>query len=67
MIDITAMIFALAAGAAGALAYGYRGQREQEREQVTYLRKRLERFEPQPEPSAPQRSTAVTTVHGGRP
>lgn len=37
----TAIALALAAGAFGALAYGYRGQRDQEREQVVYLRHEL--------------------------
>jgi type II secretory pathway pseudopilin PulG len=39
----TAIIATLLAGAAGALAYGYRGQRDQEREQVNYLRDQLAR------------------------
>lgn len=42
MMETAALITALAAGAFGALAYGYRGQRDQEREQVVYLRKQLE-------------------------
>ena len=41
MMETAALITALAAGAFGALAYGYRGQRDQEREQVVYLRKEL--------------------------
>lgn len=41
MMEIAALITALAAGAFGALAYGYRGQRDQEREQVQWLRKEL--------------------------
>lgn len=44
MIETTALLLACLAGAAGALAYGYRGQRDLEREQVTYLRKQLEGF-----------------------
>lgn len=42
MMETAALITALAAGAFGALAYGYRGQRDQEREQVVYLRRQLE-------------------------
>ena len=41
MMETAALLTALAAGAFGALAYGYRGQRDQEREQVVYLRKEL--------------------------
>lgn len=47
MMEAAAIIGVLLAGAAGALAYGYRGQRDQEREQVNYLRQRLARFEPE--------------------
>lgn len=42
MMETAALVTALAAGFFGALAYGYRGQRDQEREQVIYLRKQLE-------------------------
>ena len=51
------------AGAATALAYGYRGQRDLEREQVTYLRKQLA-SEPPPKPGAahPSSSRALTSV-----
>jgi hypothetical protein len=41
MIITAAILAAVFAGAAGALAYGYRGQRDQEREQVNYLRGQL--------------------------
>lgn len=41
-IILGTFLCALITGAAGALAYGYRGQRDQEREQVEYLRKQLE-------------------------
>ena len=41
METVAAILCACFAGAAGALAYGYRGQRDQEREQVVYLRKEL--------------------------
>lgn len=34
-------VLAAVAGATAALAYGYRGQRDQEREQVRYLRAEL--------------------------
>lgn len=57
MMETTALITALAAGAFGALAYGYRGQRDQEREQVVYLRKELATARA-PTPTTPQ-STAV--------
>lgn len=41
MMETAALLTALCAGAFGALAYGYRGQRDQEREQVVWLRKEL--------------------------
>lgn len=70
MMETAALITALAAGAFGALAYGYRGQRDQEREQVIYLRKQLEaRTNPPPNESrgAQQRSNVPALVDGGRP
>lgn len=54
-MEISALVAACFAGAAGALAYGYRGQRDMEREQVVYLRKQLEAT--RTPPSTP--STAV--------
>lgn len=73
---IYALGFALvAAGAAGALAYGYRGQRDQEREQVVYLRTQLREARGLPAPKSPQReeqepasskSTALATFGGSR-
>lgn len=69
----TAFVFAIVAGGATALAYGYRGQRDQEREQVIYLRKQLEaRNNPPPrgdDRGAQQRegqgqSRAVAVVQG---
>lgn len=41
LLTIVAIASAGAASGAACLAYGYRGQRDQEREQVTYLRKEL--------------------------
>ena len=57
MMETAALITALAAGFFGALAYGYRGQRDQEREQVVWLRKELAdvRKPPPPTPLAPPR------------
>lgn len=49
---------------ASGLAWGYRGQRDLEREQVTYLRKQLA-SEPPPKPGAaahPSSSRALTSV-----
>lgn len=56
MMETAALLTALAAGAFGALAYGYRGQRDQEREQVVYLRKQLE-ARTNPPPSNDARGT----------
>ena len=55
-MEISALIAACVAGAASALAYGYRGQRDQEREQVVYLRKQLE-ARTNPPPPNEQRGT----------
>ncbi len=70
MMETAALLTALAAGAFGALAYGYRGQRDQEREQVIYLRKQLEvRSNPPPSSDArgtQQRSNVPALVDGGR-
>lgn len=70
MMETAALITALAAGAFGALAYGYRGQRDQEREQVVYLRKELAAARA-PTPPTPQgevqrgdTSRSLTTVRG---
>ena len=66
MMETAALITALAAGAFGALAYGYRGQRDQEREQVIYLRKQLDaRTNPPPrndDTRALQRDAARSNV-----
>ena len=66
MIEFSALIAACFAGAAGALAYGYRGQRDMEREQVIYLRKQLEaRTNPPPrndDTRALQRDAARSNV-----
>lgn len=70
MMEISALITALAAGAFGALAYGYRGQRDMEREQVVYLRKELAAARaPTPQPPqqnndtrGPQRSSVPALV-----
>lgn len=76
MMETAALITALAAGAFGALAYGYRGQRDQEREQVVYLRKELASARaPTPQPpqqntdtrGTQQRSNVPALVDGGRP
>lgn len=69
MMETAALLTALAAGAFGALAYGYRGQRDQEREQVIYLRKQLEVRNPPPSNDArgtQQRSNVPALVDGGR-
>lgn len=50
----------ICSGAAGALAYGYRGQRDQEREQVTYLRKQVDAL------NGSSGSRALTVQQGGR-
>lgn len=70
---IYAVGFALLAGAAGALAYGYRGQRDQEREQVVYLRQQLREARGLPpaksqqrDEQEPSKSTAVATFGGSR-
>lgn len=68
MMETAALLTALAAGAFGALAYGYRGQRDQEREQVVYLRKELAAARvstpqpPQGEASRGDTSRALTSV-----
>lgn len=71
MMETAALLTALAAGAFGALAYGYRGQRDQEREQVMYLRKQLEARTNPPPPNeqrgTQQRSNVPALVDGGRP
>lgn len=71
MMETAALLTALAAGAFGALAYGYRGQRDQEREQVVYLRRQLE-ARTNPTPSAPIAASSpvhprAALVDGGRP
>lgn len=74
MMEISALITALAAGAFGALAYGYRGQRDQEREQVVYLRKELAAARaPGPSPFTPAstarevaRASVPAVIEGGR-
>lgn len=74
-METAALITALAAGFFGALAYGYRGQRDQEREQVVWLRKELADVR-KPPPPTPQgeaqrgtqpRSNVPALVDGGRP
>jgi len=71
MMETAALITALAAGAFGALAYGYRGQRDQEREQVIYLRKQLEARVNPPPPNESRgtqpRANVPALVDGGRP
>lgn len=48
---------------ASGLAWGYRGQRDLEREQVTYLRKQLASEPPtKPGAAAPHPSRALTSV-----
>lgn len=60
---IETVVAACAAGAFGALAYGYRGQRDQEREQVMYLRKQLEtRTNPPPVPAVQPGRTNVPAL-----
>lgn len=54
------VVLAIATGAAGALAYGYRGQRDQEREQVIYLRRQVDAL------SGSASSRALTVQQGGR-
>jgi len=67
----TAFVFAIVAGGATALAYGYRGQRDQEREQVIYLRKQLEARVNPPPPNESRgtqpRANVPALVDGGRP
>jgi len=65
-MDILHLIFlAVAAGATG-LAWGYRGQRDIEREQVTFLRRQLG-SEPPPAQSADrQPSKALASFPGQR-
>lgn len=63
MMEFSALIAACLAGACGALAYGYRGQRDMEREQVVYLRKELAAARA---PTPPTGSTAVAVPHGPR-
>ncbi|GIK48002.1 MAG: hypothetical protein BroJett013_06990 [Alphaproteobacteria bacterium] len=58
-IILGTFLCALITGAAGALAYGYRGQRDQEREQVEYLRAQLSAREG-------IRSNLPAVVDGGR-
>lgn len=60
MTLIALIILAVITGAAGALAYGYRGQRDQEREQVTYLRKQVDAL------NGSSGSRALTVQQGGR-
>jgi len=67
METIAAILCACFAGAAGALAYGYRGQRDQEREQVVYLRKQLEARTNPPPPDARGTQRIPALVDGGRP
>lgn len=59
-------VLAALAGGAIALAYGYRGQRDQEREQVVYLRSQLREargLAPSKDDQRPQGSSrALTTV-----
>lgn len=60
-MDIWHLVFlAVAAGATG-LAWGYRGQRDIEREQVVFLRRQLG-SEPPPAAEQRSRSTAVAPV-----
>lgn len=70
MMETAALLTALAAGAFGALAYGYRGQRDQEREQVVYLRKELASARTPPPPPATSTAVAVPrgphAIEGGR-
>jgi hypothetical protein len=66
-------VLAALAGGAIALAYGYRGQRDQEREQVVYLRGQLREARGLPpaksqqrDEQEPSKSTAVATFGGSR-
>ena len=59
-IILGTFLCALITGAAGALAYGYRGQRDQEREQVEYLRRELA------EAKGGFRTNLPAVVDGGR-
>lgn len=58
MMETAALLTALAAGAFGALAYGYRGQRDQEREQVVWLRKELATLRGSPSPRSDEASAS---------
>lgn len=51
----------LAAGIAGGIAYGYRGQVNVQRDQVEYLRGQIARLMNEPPPAG---SRALTTVPG---
>lgn len=66
MMETAALITALAAGAFGALAYGYRGQRDQEREQVVYLRKELAAARSSSPPEQPSSSSRALAQVGPR-
>lgn len=62
-MDVMHLLFLGAACAGAALAYGYRGQRDIEREQVSFLRKQLQGA---PDP-APTNARALATIPSGRP
>ncbi len=75
MMEVGFAITLFVSGAASALAYGYRCQRDQEREQVVWLRKELADVR-KPPPPTPQgeaqrgtqpRSNVPALVDGGRP
>lgn len=57
----TAFVFAIVAGGATALAYGYRGQRDQEREQVVWLRKELASLRGAPPPRGDEAAASRDT------
>lgn len=59
-MDWMHLLFLAAATGAGGLAYGYRGQRESEREQVAYLRKQISGAAEPP----PAGARALTTLPG---
>lgn len=61
MMETAALLTALAAGAFGALAYGYRGQREQFREQVVWLRRELATLRGTPPPRGDEATASRET------
>ena len=64
MMELGFAITLFVSGAASALAYGYRCQRDQEREQIGYLRQQLATA--RGEKSQPERPTLPAVVSGQR-